>query len=101
LTRRGKELTVEYNRMIREWRDAMPVLYRCLFCDDFHEGTLAEGRTWHEEHRRRQHPEAHSTTRRRSRATNTIVQTSTDIDTAIARVRQQGGHQFREGEFAA
>lgn len=47
-----------------EWRDRQRVTTRCAACRRTHRGTAAEGRAWHAEHRRKEHPELAAVGRR-------------------------------------
>lgn len=51
-----------------EWRDQQHVVTRCLVCPMLHRGTAAEGRAWHEEHRKKKHPKMLTTARVSSKA---------------------------------
>jgi hypothetical protein len=56
-----KEMLAEQQAHI----DQTPIITRCAFCTWTHEGTALEGREHAQKHRRKHHPEAKPTTRRR------------------------------------
>jgi hypothetical protein len=89
--KRGKEITAEYAELIRELKDAQPVLTLCAFCEDFCDGTLAEGRAWHEEHRAE-----HGVKPQRRKANTRSFINGTSLEHNIAAVRQQGGHHWED-----
>lgn len=88
---RGREISEEYAALIREWKDAQPVLTLCAFCDEFCDGTLAEGRAWHQEHRAE-----HGVKPARRAPHRPSFINGTSLEHNIAGVRSQGGHRWED-----
>ncbi len=73
------------------------VTERCYFCDDWHlEGTLAETRAAHLEHRQTHHPDVQPKRQLKPRRKGQINLGKT-IDENIAGVRVQGGAGWHRG----
>jgi len=78
-------------------RLAQHVVDSCCFCDWTLEGTLAQTRQAHLEHRQAQHPDAQPRLRKSRKNRKGQINLGKSIDENIAAAREQGGAGWHRG----
>lgn len=71
-------------------RESFHVVTTCMFCKEWVEGPMGEGRTWYLAHRLEFHPEIKPTSRRRRKRLFGQLNTEKSLDENIAKARAQG-----------
>ncbi len=94
---RGTVIIQTANDRLAAERLEQPTVGRCSLCDWTLEGTLAETRAAHLEHRQAHHPDAQPRLRRPRKNRKGQINLGKSVDENIAKAREQGGAGWHRG----